>query len=109
MGMKTQLQLLPVIAVLIGCNGWPRAAQLEEAANHPEQYQTYAPSASDTFSYAGRRWMTTPAHTSLTGVQLTSVGAAGNVTLYAPSGSSEPYRALYMQSGTQWHRAVPIE
>ena len=109
MGMKTQLQLLPVIAVLIGCNGWPRAAKLEEAANHPEKYQTYTPSASDTFSYAGRRWMTTPATNTLTGVELVTVGTAGAATLYVPRGSSEPYRTLYTTSGTQWHRAVPIE
>jgi hypothetical protein len=109
MGMKTQLQLLPVIAVLIGCNGWPRAAELEEAANHPEKYQTYAPSASDTFTYAGRRWMTTPAGHALPGVQLMPAGTAGTATLYVPRGSTEPYRALYTQVGAQWHRAVPIE
>lgn len=55
--MKRLAQVALLGLVLCGCNGWPKAAQLEDAERKPEPYPTYSagqPQAPDTLALEGR-------------------------------------------------------
>ena len=104
--------VLFVTGAVLACNGWPRAARLQEEQNKPEKYPTYAatPAEPSAFTFAGRRWMVSPATVQMTGVRLQAVGVAGSTRIYAEQGAATPYAVLYAPAGgTKWRRVLPID
>lgn len=99
--------------LLAACNGWPRAAELEEARHKPEFYATYAATPAEqaqVVAFENRRWLVSPASVTLRGVKLVPVGTAEQTTIYAEAGQAAPFSSLYASAGDgQWHRLLPIE
>jgi hypothetical protein len=113
--MRSRLAFTAFFAgtMLVACNGWPHAPELQQVTNRPEKYPTYAatqPQQSATITFDNRRFTVTPTAVDLHAAKLQSVGTAGGVSIYAPEGEQSPYSALYAPAGgTKWHRVVPIE
>lgn len=105
--------VLGVSLALYACNGWPKAAKLDEAEHKPEKYLTYdaiPAQATDTLTFEGRRWMVEPAVVELHGANLQTVGTAGGTAVYAEKGEASPYNVLYADAGGgKWHTVMPIE
>lgn len=101
-----------LLAAVVGCNGWPKAAELSEAQHKPEKFPTYAkaPHETPTFTFENRTWMVMPTRENLHDAKLQQVGNAGTQALYAPAGSEAPHRLLFASAGgNEWYKAVPIE
>ena len=115
MARRRAFAVLLLVTGFAACNGWPKAAELDQARTKPEKFPTYAktPASQQSFTFENRTWIVQPASVELHAAKLQSVGSAGGVTLYAPEGAQTPYRVLYAanatKGGTMYNTVVPID
>lgn len=113
MRIRSAVAVLLSSAALVACNGWPKAAKLDQAEHKPEKYPTYAATPAEqveVITFDNRRWMVEPKVTEMRGAALQSVGTAGHTALFARAGAETPYPVLFASvGGARYRRVVPIE
>jgi hypothetical protein len=99
---QMKFSLLAGVAILvIACNGWPQAGDIDVEANKPEKYLTYATTPADAvpiFVAEHHRYMVMPASTNLRVGSARQVGTATGARVFALEGDEAPFANLFAQA-----------